>query len=73
MSDAKRFRYFIRNPESGEPWFYCGTPDDETLSGDAIKDFVLSEIGNMFGDDTFTVEVCRHEMTDAEVAALSEE
>lgn len=28
MTSEKRERFFIRNPESGEPWAYCGDWSD---------------------------------------------
>jgi hypothetical protein len=83
MSDVKRTRLFICNPDSGEPWAYCGdlpaptAPAEEwSKLGRCFGDFVANEVGADFGGqegDRFTVEVKRVEMTDAEVAAMPEE
>ena len=75
MAGEKRTRYFIRNPQSGEPWAYCGDHADTPSLIRAFGDFVNNEVGNDFGGsdvDQFTVEIKRQMMTDAEVAALPE-
>jgi len=82
MTDPKRPRLFLRNPESGEPWQCCGAipapgaPVSEWQHlSNVLGGFLTGEIGNDFGGqegDHFTVEVKRVEMTDAEVAALPE-
>lgn len=67
--------YFIRNPDSSEPWAYCGDFEDLPALIKAIGNFIIAEIENDFGGsdtDRFTVEVKRMAMTDAEVEAIPE-
>lgn len=76
MSDNKKTRYFIRNPESGEAWAYCGEPGDRINDAHfimALGQFLFNEIVNDFGGadgDLLTVEIKRRDMTDEEIQAL---
>lgn len=76
--NAKKTRYFIRNPESGEAWAYCGEPGnriDDAHFIMALGQFLFNEIENDFGGaegDRLTIEIKRQDMTDEEVKALPE-
>ena len=80
MTDQKKPRLFIRNPDSGESWAFCGTltgGKEDTLDLQrAFGCFLEGEVNNDFGGahpgNLFTVEVKRELMTDAEVEALPE-
>ena len=68
---------FIQNPDSGEPWALCGSPnDDKEFCGRdlaaAIGHFALAEIEGAVaaGEKEFTLDIKIKEMTAEEVAAL---
>lgn len=72
MSDTKWKRLFIRNPASGEPWYYCGLLAHGDSVNQAVAEYVLGEIDAAEPQDgeTVVLEFKRQDMTDAEVDAL---
>lgn len=85
MSDEKKPRLFIRNPDAGEPWAYHGTipgPDAKDIDrrafaarlGECVANEVLEADGDsqMRGEHYLTVEFRHAMLTDAEVDALPE-
>jgi hypothetical protein len=71
MTNTKK-RIFARNPNSGEPAYYCGEAKDSHDLRSAIADIVLGELDNILcgGSDQETIEFEVKEMTDEEVDAL---
>lgn len=75
MSDEKKPRLFIRNPQSGEPWAYCGDASDLPALKAAFGEYAAAESEELrLGRDTerVTLEIRRSDMTDAEVNDLPE-
>lgn len=84
-SDVKRPHVLIRNPDTGEPWLYCGPiPAADAPGGEwaalatVLGEFVAAELGNadgdsqIRGDNLLTIELKHEMLTDAEAEALPE-
>lgn len=74
MSEKKP-RFFISNPESGEPACYIGDVTDVAERASlrvAIGHFIEAEIDSVLEttDKSFSVEITRHDLTDEEVENL---
>lgn len=66
-------RVFIQNPESGEPWAYCGDVDkDWQKLATALGHFTQAEVENAAGNGEreISINIKLVRMTDAEVAAM---
>jgi len=62
---------FIQNPDSGEPWCYCGpAKGDWQEMVKAIGHFGQAEVDGEDGEREFSIDIKVVEMTDEEVAAL---
>lgn len=69
MSDQKKPRVFVENPESGFGLMYCGTVDDPELHkgiGHIVEGMLADVAAGGATDLTFHVKL----MTDAEVESL---
>jgi hypothetical protein len=73
-SQVKRKCVFVRNPESGEPAYFCGTLGDLEDVKSGITNLTLAELDEIFygHTDKVTLEFEIWEMTDDEISNLAD-